>query len=236
MDRATMNRTPRPSYELFKEIATAPGGPAVLARHRADAWARLQAHAQKRAFRPFCRSADGKTGLGSPGRRRFSKRDWRYGHRQDLGRDRKAELKLQEALVSDTWLNMTTSLKTNWAEASSALDRTLSESQQALVDGFGELGEAVRAGLTSANAAIAEMRAKAEADTDDVVTRAQLAAAEWMHTVQREVDARHRRDRAWFRSLGRSLRAAWRSLTTRTGEAVAAAGAKLRPGTADREL
>lgn len=75
VDRAHgLRRAPRPSYALFRRIAT---GRQITPAMREEAWALDRAHVGEP--RPFCRSADGVTPLDVPARRPVSAKDWRLG-------------------------------------------------------------------------------------------------------------------------------------------------------------
>lgn len=80
VDRSTerLQRTPRESFQLFREIV-ATGE--ITAVQRAKAWQTLVEHFDKP--RPFCRSSDGKNSLDTPVDRPFIRMDWRFVKPQD---------------------------------------------------------------------------------------------------------------------------------------------------------
>eukprot|EP00249_Psilotum_nudum_P018963 c27039_g2_i1 orf=213-1979(-) len=82
-----LKRYPRPSYYLYKEIATTG---IVTRKQREREWATLQAEINQGGMRPFCRSADQfnrmwADSLDIPVMRRIVERDWRFGKYQIHG-------------------------------------------------------------------------------------------------------------------------------------------------------
>ncbi len=74
VDRAHgLRRTPRPSFYLFRRVATTRE---VTPAMRAAAWALVASHAGKP--RPMCRAPDAQTALATPRERPFSRTDWRF--------------------------------------------------------------------------------------------------------------------------------------------------------------
>jgi beta-glucosidase/6-phospho-beta-glucosidase/beta-galactosidase len=68
-----LKRHPRPSFELYRTIATTR---AVTAAMRSEARAKVEAHVGE--DRPFCRSDDGFTPLDAPVARRIRPRTWQF--------------------------------------------------------------------------------------------------------------------------------------------------------------
>jgi hypothetical protein len=76
VDRSTMERKRRSSFELYQKIITE----RVLSSElREISW---KEYSEKRGtYRPFCRAEDGVTGLNYPENRKFSDRDWRFSQK-----------------------------------------------------------------------------------------------------------------------------------------------------------
>ncbi|MCL7028376.1 hypothetical protein MKW94_017017, partial [Papaver nudicaule] len=83
VDRANdLARIPRPSYSLFSKVATTGK---FSRQDRARAWNELQSAAKQQKERPFYRAVNKNGlmyagGLDKPIWRRYTKRDWRFGH------------------------------------------------------------------------------------------------------------------------------------------------------------
>lgn len=73
VDRSDIKRKPRPSYYLYKKIAT---NKIITNKQRSTAWDLVQNNISN--YRPFCRSNDGVTSLSEPRNRPISKFDWRF--------------------------------------------------------------------------------------------------------------------------------------------------------------
>lgn len=73
VDRMTMERRPRESYYLFKEIIQQH---AISKLQRETAWEKVMNFQGK--DRPFCRDEDGITAFNQPRLRKFSNKDWRF--------------------------------------------------------------------------------------------------------------------------------------------------------------
>ncbi|EPS58001.1 hypothetical protein M569_16816, partial [Genlisea aurea] len=75
-------RIPRPSYDLFSKVVKSGK---ITRRDRDHAWSQLRSAAAERKTRPFYRAVDRNGlmyagGLDEPSTRRYSVRDWRFGH------------------------------------------------------------------------------------------------------------------------------------------------------------
>ncbi|KAI3884614.1 hypothetical protein MKW92_014861 [Papaver armeniacum] len=83
VDRANnLARIPRPSYDLFSEVAKTGK---ISRQDRARAWNELQSAAKQQKERPFYRAVNKNGlmyagGLDKPTWRRYTRRDWRFGH------------------------------------------------------------------------------------------------------------------------------------------------------------
>jgi len=73
--RNSLKRTPRKSFEIYREIVKSRG---VSDDLRSRSWKLVQDH--RGDSRPFCRSEDGVTGLAIPRVRPVSGKDWRFHH------------------------------------------------------------------------------------------------------------------------------------------------------------
>lgn len=73
VDRSTMIRTPRPSFNLFKNIVLSGK---ITRSQRENSWELVKKSIGKE--RPFCRAADGKGSLENPTLRKFTNYDWRF--------------------------------------------------------------------------------------------------------------------------------------------------------------
>ena len=85
IDRANqIKRIPRPSFELFREIATKRQ---ISAAQREAAWSLYKSHWGD--LRPFCRADDAQTSLPSPVMRELKGMDWRFveGQSDSIFRD-----------------------------------------------------------------------------------------------------------------------------------------------------
>lgn len=68
-----LTRIPRPSFELFKQIASTK---TITKQMQDDAWKKVQDNIGKE--RPLCRAEDGKTALDNPRMRKIVPKDWRF--------------------------------------------------------------------------------------------------------------------------------------------------------------
>jgi beta-glucosidase/6-phospho-beta-glucosidase/beta-galactosidase len=72
-DMPALRRTPRPSFDLYHDIATSGR---ITPLQRDDAWEQVRGNYGKK--RLFCRSADGKNSLDRPADRLIVESDWRF--------------------------------------------------------------------------------------------------------------------------------------------------------------
>mmetsp|Transcript_14791 Transcript_14791/g.43460 ORF Transcript_14791/g.43460 Transcript_14791/m.43460 type:complete len:665 (-) Transcript_14791:149-2143(-) len=224
-----LERTKRPSFQVYKDIATTKR---ITADARETAWATVRAAVKTRAMRPFCRAADGKTGLDVAEARPFSRRDWRYGKRES--RARRGEARAAQRLANEGWANITRDLEAAWANASLTIAEGLRE-------GLREGNDFLQAALANLSDTLASLAPEAmEAERRKLVegmqewgVQAHAAAEAWARVAMDDVDDRLSRERAGLVKVWQGVKArAARCMERARGVLAAAragAGAKSAP-------